>query len=179
LHDGITFERLGIPSAVVITEPFIPAAEVITDLDGLPDYGYVAIPHPVTSLSLEQLAARAREVARHVEAILLGTDRAPVGPQSENGPLTGDDVAEVLHPYRLGLQSDGADLLVDAVSGDDVHARLTFSDETCMECVMPSGTVREVLAGLLSTHYGRAVGVTLEDPRDAPDDRNPTTEPTT
>jgi hypothetical protein len=169
LHDGITFERLGIPSAVIITDPFIPAAQAITELDGLPDYGYVAIPHPVTSLSVEQLAERAREVAWQVEAILLGTDRSSAGPQEHEGALTGDDVAEVLHPYRLGLQSDGADLIVDAVTGDDVQARLTFSDETCMECVMPSDTVRTVLAALLTKHYGRAVTVTLEDPRDAPE----------
>jgi len=166
LHDGITFERLGIPSAVVITEPFIPAAQAITELDGLPDYGYVAIPHPVTSLSVEQLAERSRDIAVQVEAILLGTDRAQAGPQDGPGALTEDDVAEVLHPYRLGLQSDGADLLVDGVRGDDVQARLTFSDETCMECVMPSATVRDVLQSLLSRHYERAVTVTLEDPRD-------------
>jgi hypothetical protein len=166
LHDGITFERLGIPSAVVITEPFIPAAQVITELDGLPDYGYVAIPHPVTSLSIEQLTERAREAAREVEAILLGTERAERGPQDGPGALSEDDVATVLRPYRLGLQSDGADLLVDGVHGDDVRARLTFSDATCMECVMPSATVRDLLSSLLSRHYGRAVSVTLEDPRD-------------
>lgn len=175
MHDGITFERLGIPSAVIITEPFIPAAQAITDLDGLPDYGYVAIPHPVTSLSVEELAERARDVAWQVEAILLGTSRDVADREAADDPLSGEAVAEVLQPYRSGLQSDGADLVVEGIRGDDVQARLTFSDETCMECVMPSATVRDVLASLLSTHYGRAVTVTLEDPRDAADDQHENT----
>lgn len=166
MHDGITFERLGIPAAVVITAPFIPTAEAISELDGMPDYGFVTIPHPVTSLSVEQLAERARDAAAQVEALLLGTAGGAQAAGAADGHLARADVETVLQPYRTGLQTDGADLLVDSVDDDGVALRLTFSDATCMDCVMPPPTVRSVLTSLLSTHYGRDVTVFLDDPRE-------------
>jgi len=173
VHDGITFERLGIPSAVIITEPFIPAAEAISDLDGLPGYESIAIPHPVTSLTTQQLAERARDAAGLVEAILLGAIHGESEETDATGQLSREAVSQVLEPYRVGLQSDGADLIVDAVGDDDVSVRLVFSDETCTDCIMPSATVRDVLSSMLSRHYDRIVTVDLDDPRDAAPEPSP------
>lgn len=47
MHDVISFERLGISSAVVITDPFLATARAIAALDGLPAYEALVAPHPV------------------------------------------------------------------------------------------------------------------------------------
>ena len=71
--DAITFEKRGIPAAVVITEPFVPTAEAMARLAGMPGYPYAVLPHPVGSLSAMEVAQRADAVTARVEALLLGS----------------------------------------------------------------------------------------------------------
>jgi len=59
LLDSFQFERRGVPAAGLITDQFIPGAKAITALHGLPDYQFVIVPHPLESLSLEELEQRA------------------------------------------------------------------------------------------------------------------------
>jgi hypothetical protein len=69
--DAITFEKRGIPAAVVITEPFVPTAEAMARLAGMPGYPYAVLPHPVGSLTARKVAQRAHAIAERVEALLL------------------------------------------------------------------------------------------------------------
>jgi hypothetical protein len=59
LLDGFQFERRGIPAAAVITDQFIPGAKAIAALHKFPDYPFAVVPHPLESLSPEQLEQRA------------------------------------------------------------------------------------------------------------------------
>jgi hypothetical protein len=69
--DAITFEKRGIPAAVVITEPFVPTAEAMARLAGMPGYPNAVLPHPVGSLTAGEIAQRADAIAERVEALLL------------------------------------------------------------------------------------------------------------
>ena len=68
--DAITFEKRGIPAAVVITEPFVPTAEEMARLAGMPGYPYAVLPHPVGSLTPAEVVERAEAVVARVEALL-------------------------------------------------------------------------------------------------------------
>ena len=69
--DAIFFEKRGIPAAVLITEPFVPTAIEIAKLADLPGYPHAAIPHPVGSLSADEVRQRADAIAATVGALLL------------------------------------------------------------------------------------------------------------
>ena len=69
--DAITFEKRGIPAAVVITEPFESTAEAMAKLAGMPGYPYAAVPHPFGSLSPAEVRARADHIVDCIERLLL------------------------------------------------------------------------------------------------------------
>ena len=71
MHDGITFERKGVPAAVICTEPFISSADAMAKLGGIPDYPYAVLPHPLGSLDDAGIRERASQVAPDVLRILL------------------------------------------------------------------------------------------------------------
>ena len=68
--DAIFFEKRGIPTSVLITEPFVPTAVGIAELAGMPGYPHVVIPHPVGNLSTAEVRQRADAAALAVEALL-------------------------------------------------------------------------------------------------------------
>ena len=69
--DAISFEKQGIPAAVVITEPFVPTAAAIAELAGLPGYPQAVISHPVGSLTAEEVRERADAIAPRVVELLV------------------------------------------------------------------------------------------------------------
>ena len=71
MHDGLTLERRGVPTAVICTEPFITSADAMAALGGVPDYPYVVVPHPLGSRTMEQLRDIATTAAPEVLSILL------------------------------------------------------------------------------------------------------------
>ena len=71
MHDGITLEKRGIPTAVICTEPFVTSADAMAALGGVPDYPYVVVPHPLGSRTMEQLREIAAKCAPDVLSILL------------------------------------------------------------------------------------------------------------
>ena len=77
MHDGITFERRGIPAAVVITEPFEGAARAMAGFDGAPVFEWATMPHPTAELRGDEIAAAARLVVPVLEAILLRSPSRP------------------------------------------------------------------------------------------------------
>ena len=165
MHDVISFERLGIPSAVVITEPFLATARAIAALDGLPAYEALVAPHPITSRSDDDLRRLARGLSVQVEAVLLGTPPPASSPRGE-AAVTSAAAEEALRPYRDGLRSDGADLVVEVDADGRVRARLVVEDETCLDCILPGDVITGIVERVLSDRFGRPVEVTLDDPRD-------------
>jgi hypothetical protein len=72
VHDGITLEKAGLPTAVICTEPFIPSARAMAKIQGIPDYPYIILPHPLGSLSAGELRTHAMRAAPEVLSVLLG-----------------------------------------------------------------------------------------------------------
>jgi len=70
--DAISFEKRGIPAAVIITGPFVATAEAMARLAGMPEYPVAVIPHPVGSLSPDEVTARADAIAGRITELLLG-----------------------------------------------------------------------------------------------------------
>ena len=70
MHDGITLEKMGVPTVVICTEPFVSSANAMAKLGGIPDFPYVVLPHPLGSLSPGQLRGRAIQAIPDVLRIL-------------------------------------------------------------------------------------------------------------
>jgi hypothetical protein len=68
LHDAITFERLGLPAALVITEAFTRLAASFAARLGAPGYQAVTVSHPIASASETQL----RDIARAAACVVHG-----------------------------------------------------------------------------------------------------------
>ena len=69
--DGIVFEKAGIPAASIITDVFESTGRAMAQAWGLPEYKFLALPHPIANLTDAQLDQRAREIAPEVVKLLL------------------------------------------------------------------------------------------------------------
>ena len=70
MADGILLERQGIPAVSVCTEAFkIPGAAMARTY-GFPGFEYVLVPHPVASLSAEEIRQRVENMLPRVLEIL-------------------------------------------------------------------------------------------------------------
>ena len=70
--DAINLEKQGIPAVAVVTEPFARTATVLAELNGMPDYPFVIVPHPFGSLDEASVRSRADAVLERIERLLLG-----------------------------------------------------------------------------------------------------------
>ncbi|MCC7106205.1 MAG: hypothetical protein IT307_13770 [Chloroflexi bacterium] len=80
MHDGIVFENLGVPAAPVITRPFVNMARASADANGMPEYPYGVVEHPIARLTDDELDAKADEALPLVVALLLGQSETPSTP---------------------------------------------------------------------------------------------------
>jgi|TARA_Y100001947_G_C10351195_1_gene311139 hypothetical protein len=71
VHDGIQFEKRGLPAAVICTEPFVSSAVAMSKMGGIPEFPFAVVPHPLGSLDENSLRERAKEVAGDIVKILL------------------------------------------------------------------------------------------------------------
>ena len=71
MHDGIQFEKRGIPAAVFWTVAFVSSAVAMSKMGGIPEFPFAVVPHPLGSLDETLLRERARKVAGDVVKILL------------------------------------------------------------------------------------------------------------
>lgn len=62
MHDAIQMEALGVPSMLLITEPFRPIVSSFAPTVGVEDYPAVTVPHPVASLGDDDLRKLAEGV---------------------------------------------------------------------------------------------------------------------
>ncbi len=69
--DGILFEKHGVPAASIVTDVFQATGRAMAQSWGLPEYKFLAMPHPIANLSEAQLDQRAREIAPQVVKLIL------------------------------------------------------------------------------------------------------------
>lgn len=71
MQDAITFEKAGKPTALIATDAFVVTAKAIARIQGMPDYPFAVLRHPLTSLEGANLEARAKEALPQVLGVLL------------------------------------------------------------------------------------------------------------
>ncbi|HWN55774.1 MAG TPA: hypothetical protein VEW27_16150 [Methylomirabilota bacterium] len=69
--DGIVFEKVGIPAASIVTDVFEGTGRAMAVAWGVPNYKFLALPHPIANLTDAQLEQRAREIAPEIVKLLL------------------------------------------------------------------------------------------------------------
>jgi hypothetical protein len=74
LHDAVVGERAGLPSAGIMTSPFVSAAALMARVLGADGYPFVVIEHPISSASLAALGERARVAAADSARLLTAAD---------------------------------------------------------------------------------------------------------
>ena len=70
MHDGITLERLGFPTATIITSVFVNTAQAYTKLMGVPGFPYIVCPHPITNVGADGLEERVKQLTPQVAQLL-------------------------------------------------------------------------------------------------------------
>jgi hypothetical protein len=70
LADGILLERAGLPAVSICTDAFTVPARAMAKAYGFPDFEFVTVPHPVASLTLEQIRERVRDLMPELLRIL-------------------------------------------------------------------------------------------------------------
>ena len=71
MHDAIQMEALGVPSMLLITEPFEPIVASFAPTVGMSDYPAVSVPHPVAPLDDDGLRKLASTVIDEAVARLV------------------------------------------------------------------------------------------------------------
>jgi hypothetical protein len=77
MHDGISLESLGVPTAVIITTEFLREARMQRAALGMEALAPVVIEHPLSSLTEEEILQRAAAALPNVVGVWLGTYREP------------------------------------------------------------------------------------------------------
>jgi len=72
----MSLESLGVPAAVIVTSDFVREAEVQRAALGMSALAPVVIGHPLSSLTDEEIGARAAQALPGVVAVLLGKEAA-------------------------------------------------------------------------------------------------------
>jgi hypothetical protein len=77
MHDGISLESLGVPTAVIVTTTFLHEARVQREALGMAGIVPVVIDHPLSSISEEEIRARATQALGQALGVWQGTLRDP------------------------------------------------------------------------------------------------------
>ncbi len=70
IADGALLEKRGVPAAAIVTDTFVLPAAAMARVQGFPEYHFVALPHPIASLSQVELEKVADEALAEVLEIL-------------------------------------------------------------------------------------------------------------
>lgn len=72
MHDGVYFEKAGIPAAVCATTEFANAARAQADALGLSSFNVILVEHPIQPLTRDEVRQRAETVFdRVVEKLMV------------------------------------------------------------------------------------------------------------
>lgn len=77
MHDGFSLESLGVPTAVIVTTTFLHEAKVQRAALGMAGLAPVVIEHPLSSISEEEIKARAADALGQVVKVWQGTYTEP------------------------------------------------------------------------------------------------------
>lgn len=77
MHDGISLESLGVPTAVIVTTTFLHEARVQREALGMAGIVPVVIDHPLSSISEEEIRARAAQAIAQAIGVWKGTQADP------------------------------------------------------------------------------------------------------
>jgi hypothetical protein len=77
MHDGISLESLGVPTAAIVTTVFLHEARVQREALGMTGIVPVVIEHPLSSLSDEAIRDRATQALAQVVGVWRGTQPDP------------------------------------------------------------------------------------------------------
>jgi hypothetical protein len=77
MHDGISLESLGVPTAVIVTTTFLHEARVQREALGMAGIVPVVIDHPLSSISEEEIRARATQALGQAIGIWQGKQPEP------------------------------------------------------------------------------------------------------
>ena len=72
MHDAMSLEALGVPTAVIVTTTFVREALVQREALGMTGLVPVVIEHPLSSLSEEEIRNRAAQALGQVLAVWRG-----------------------------------------------------------------------------------------------------------
>ena len=73
IRDAIALEKLGIPTAAIITTEFVRETELTRRALGTPNFEAVVIDHPVSSITQDEINARVRQIKEQAEKIWVAT----------------------------------------------------------------------------------------------------------
>lgn len=71
MHDAITLEEKGVPTAVIVTTAFLHEAQVQRVALGMEALHPVVIQHPLSTLSDEAIEERAQSAVSQIKKVLL------------------------------------------------------------------------------------------------------------
>jgi hypothetical protein len=77
MHDGISLESLGVPTAVIVTTTFLHEARVQRQALGMNGIVPVVIEHPLSSISEDEIRSRAAQALTQVVGVWKGTQPDP------------------------------------------------------------------------------------------------------
>ena len=77
MHDGISLEALGVPTAVIVTSEFVHEAKVQRAALGMQGIVPVVIQHPLSSLTEDEIKARVAAALPQVLAVWEGRQADP------------------------------------------------------------------------------------------------------
>ncbi len=69
IRDSVALEKLGIPSAAIITTEFVRETELTLRALGMPDLEPVVIDHPVSSITQDEVDVRVRQIKEKAQKI--------------------------------------------------------------------------------------------------------------
>ncbi len=72
MHDAVSLEALGVPTAVVVTSEFVEEAHTQSRALGMPEIQPAVIDHPLSTLPDSEIEARAEQALPLVRAVWLG-----------------------------------------------------------------------------------------------------------
>ena len=67
----------GIPAVAIMTDRFEASARAVAELNGLPDYPFAVIGHPIANDSDEDLRKKAEDVVARIAALLTERNASP------------------------------------------------------------------------------------------------------
>lgn len=72
VRDAVALERMGLPSAAIITTEFEHETVLTRQAIGMPGLKPVVIDHPVSSITPEEVAARVKQITAQAQRVWLG-----------------------------------------------------------------------------------------------------------